>query len=74
MELQEIERKGFFKESLFKAPSVEKLIQIAREQKTELREARLAVIQLTRLVGYLEEEIVEKDEIILDLKKGERNE
>jgi len=70
MELQEIERKEFFRESLFKAPSVEKLIQIAREQKIELRDARLAVVQLTKLIEYLEEEILEKDEIIQDLTKG----
>ena len=55
-------------------PAVVKLVKLAREQKAELREARLAVNQLVRLIECLEEEIAEKDEIIVELKKGERNE
>jgi len=53
----------------YPTPAVVKLIEKTRETKNELKEAQLAVTQLVKLVEYLEEEILEKDELIQELKE-----
>ena len=70
MNISEIsEIKSWGERELEIAPSVEKLVKTAREVNSQLKFAKLAITQLTKLIEYLEEEIVEKDEIIFNLKR-----
>lgn len=60
-----MEEKGF----KLLPPSVEKLIEITKEANSQLKFAKLAITQLTKLVEYLEEEILQKDEEIFNLRE-----